>query len=52
MYMPREGKDKGNKVQTFSLFFIDSSMLISFQTVEGLPLSKVLKNVNNHMFLV
>jgi hypothetical protein len=28
--MPHEGKDEGNKVQTFSLFFIDSSMLISF----------------------
>jgi hypothetical protein len=30
MYMPHEGKDKGNKVQTFSLFFIDSWILISF----------------------
>jgi hypothetical protein len=29
-YFPREGKDEGNRVQTFSLFFIDSSILISF----------------------
>jgi hypothetical protein len=30
MYISHEGKDEGNKVQTFSLFFIDSLMLISF----------------------
>jgi hypothetical protein len=29
--MPHEGEDKGNKVQTSSLFFLDSLMLISFQ---------------------
>jgi hypothetical protein len=29
--MPHEGEDKGNKVQTSSLFFLDFLMLISFQ---------------------
>jgi hypothetical protein len=30
MCMPHAGKDEGNRIQTFSPFFIDSSMLISF----------------------
>jgi hypothetical protein len=44
MCMPYEGKDEINKVQTFSLFFIDSSMLISF-----LPLFHILhRNFLDH----
>jgi hypothetical protein len=37
MYIPHKGKDEGNKVQTFSLFFIDSSMLISFLSLFQIP---------------
>jgi hypothetical protein len=44
MCISRKGKDKCNKVQTFSLFFIDSSMLIHFP-----PLFQILdKNFLDH----
>ena len=38
--LPREGKDEGNKVHTFSLFFIDSSVFNSF-----LPLFQILDKI-------
>jgi hypothetical protein len=40
MSIPHEGKDEGNRVHTFSLFFIDSSILHSF-----LPLFQILDKI-------